>query len=112
MDAIVKYAERFPDYVPNYAAIINKGLALGAGLSSDGVERLKQFALQIINQLETTSFDQIYGVSESFRAYGYVKEATFLLLEICKRDNCGEASAAYQTAIIEMNLEADPAFAE
>jgi hypothetical protein len=55
LDAIVKYAERFPDYKPNYAIIIQKGLGMGTGFQADGIERLKIFSDSVIQKMNTTT---------------------------------------------------------
>jgi hypothetical protein len=55
LDGIVKYADRFPNYKPDYAAIIQKGLGMGAGMSPEGIEKLKLFADSIVQKMDTTS---------------------------------------------------------
>ncbi|CAL6082010.1 Clathrin_heavy chain [Hexamita inflata] len=113
LDGIVKYAERFPQYHPDYALIIQKGLGMGTGFSADGIERLKMFADSIIAKLDTTAqAADIVGIATSFKNFGYVKEGTFLLLEVCKRLDFSEMSGPYQTQILLMNLEANAPFAE
>jgi hypothetical protein len=44
-------------------------------------------------------------MATSFKNFGYLKEGTFLLLEVCKRMEFNEASGPYQTMMITMNLE-------
>ena len=86
LDAIVKYADRFPDYKPNYALIIQKGLGMGTGFNSDGIEKLKMFANSVIEKMDTTNqSNEIVAMAYSFKNFGYIKEGSFLLLEVIKR---------------------------
>lgn len=96
LDAIIKYTDRFPDYKPDYAMIIQKGLGTGQGYSPEGIENLKQFANSIITKMDpTTQVDQICGIATSFQNFGYTKEATFLLLEVVKRLEFSEVSGPF-----------------
>jgi len=61
----------------------------------------------MINQAQ-----EIVGIAISFKNFGYTKEGTFLLLEVCKRLEFSEASGPYQTIILSMNLESNATFAE
>lgn len=82
---------------------------MGSGFSADGIERLKMFADSIIVKMDIVSqADGIFGVANSFKNFGYVKEATFLMLEVCKRANFGEVTSPYQTYLLVINLEANP----
>lgn len=113
LDMIIKYTERFPDYKPDYAQIIQKGLGTGQGYSAEGIENLKQFANNIIGKLDPAAqVDEICGIASAFKNFGYTKESTFLLLEVCKRLEFSEASGPFQTLIFVINLEGNPQFAE
>lgn len=41
LEQIIKYCEMFPDFKPDYATVIQKGLGMGSGFSADGIESLK-----------------------------------------------------------------------
>ncbi|KAH0577255.1 Clathrin heavy chain [Spironucleus salmonicida] len=112
LDSIVRYVERFPEYQPDYSVIINKGLQLGAGLTADGVERLRNFANTVIGKIEAENSAQIIEIAESFKTFGYIKEASYLLLEVIKKLQFSDQSGPFQTSVIAFNLEADPVFAE
>lgn len=60
----------------------------------------------------TTEYNRIIGITDSFKNFGYVKEATFLALEVCKRGNFVEATGPYQTYLLIINLEGNPQFAD
>lgn len=86
---------------------------MGSGFSADGIERLKSFADSVIMKLDHISqAEEIISICVSFKNFGYVKEATYLLLEACKRLNFAEASGPYQTTLLEINLETNAQFAE
>lgn len=113
LSAIPQYAERNPDFHPDYATVISKGLAMGQGLSAEGVEALRQFADGIVAKNDATdSVDENLAIVNVFVTNGYVREATSLLLEVCKRGKFGEATGIYQTRIIQVNLEANPQIAD
>lgn len=74
---------------------------MGTGFSAEGIERLKQFADSIIQKMDPINESQgIIGITESFKNFGYIKEATFLLLELCKRGNFSEQTGYYQTYLL------------
>ena len=54
------------------------------------------FADSVIQKLNpTTQSQDIVNMALSFKNFGYVKEATFLMLEVCKRMDFSDASGAF-----------------
>jgi len=107
------YTERFPDYVPDYPLIIQKGLGMGQGFSQEGIDHLRSFADSVIQKLDPTSqSSEIIGITESFKNFGYIKEASMLLLDVCKRGQFAEWTGPYQTALLVMNIQTNTTLAE
>lgn len=56
--------------------------------------------------------DDVLSIPRAFVEFGYVKEASWLVLEVCKRGNFGPETAPYQTYVLEITLQSTPDIAE
>lgn len=103
---IPQYAQKFPEYTPDYPRIIGQALRQ-AEQKSDGtstIESIYQFSLSITQALDIAADgDKILDIADCFADIGRVNEATTILLEVCKRYNYSDDTVIYQSMVIELN---------
>lgn len=116
LELILKYAQRNPEYVPDYPSIISRGLS-----ENTDIESLTAFAKQIIDTYLDPTINEpekaeavvpmvialcdVFVVSENQLG---IRKASEILLYACQKygeNGDADLAAPYQTRFFEINLE-------